>query len=528
MESPPPLESQQKFLAPADIWPQGTAFNYHAGLKPCTDINWYTTKGLNNRYGAATGAADYSNKSELLNYESERSFFEAWNANKYTKSFGTIYWMLDNAWPSTHWNLYDYYFKPGGGYFGTKKANEPVHILWDYFGQNVIVENSTLSAANNLTASVNVYNIPDLSVKYTNQVVLNAAANAATQAFTIRAISGLSTTYFIRAQLRNSSNQLVSNNLYWYSTTPDTLGNHSTWYNTSISGSADLTGLNSLAANSNLAVSASKTSGGGNDTVTVTLTNNDPTNIAFFVRAEVTAGNDGLEVLPVTYTDNYITLWPGESITITAQYAARPSLSAHGMHATFFVNSGVIGDSAHMTWTQLADLYADGNEIAGHTLTHANLKHMKTAAARQEVCGDRVNLFNHGFQPTSFAYPFGSFDSATKQVVVDCGYNSGRGVSGGTETIPPLDAYATRTPPNPKKGTTLATIESYVTSAEGSGGGWVQLVFHHVCDGCDAYSITPANLTALLDWLQPRSASGTIVLTTTEVIGGTVMLPVQP
>src|SRR5258706_2134053 len=321
MESPPPLESQQKFLAPADIWPQGTAFNYHAGLKPCTDINWYTTKGLNNRYGAATGEADYSNKSELLNYESERSFFEAWNANKYTKSFGTIYWMLDNAWPSTHWNLYDYYFKPGGGYFGTKKANEPVHILWDYFGQNVIVENSTLSAANNLTASVTVYNIPDLSVKYTNQVVLNAAANAATQAFAIPAISGLSTTYFIRAQLRNSSNQLVSNNLYWYSTTPDTLGNHSTWYNTSISGSADLTGLNSLAANSNLAVAASKTSGGGNDTVTVTLTNNDPNNIAFFVRAEVTAGNDGLEVLPVTYTDNYITLWPGESITITAQYA---------------------------------------------------------------------------------------------------------------------------------------------------------------------------------------------------------------
>jgi exo-1,4-beta-D-glucosaminidase len=39
------------------------------------------------------------------------------------------------------------------------------------------------------------------------------------------------------------------------------------------------------------------------------------------VRAEVTAGRDGLEVLPVTYTDNYVTLWPGESITLTASYA---------------------------------------------------------------------------------------------------------------------------------------------------------------------------------------------------------------
>jgi peptidoglycan/xylan/chitin deacetylase (PgdA/CDA1 family) len=213
---------------------------------------------------------------------------------------------------------------------------------------------------------------------------------------------------------------------------------------------------------------------------------------------------------------------------VADQYTARSILSSHGMHATFYVNSGLIGDSAHMTWTQLQDLYADGNEIAGHTLDHANLKHLKTAATRQEVCGDRVNLFNHGFQPTSFAYPFGSFDSATKQIVAACGFNSGRGVAGSTETIPPLDPYATRTPPNPKKGTSLATIEGYVTQAERSGGGWVQLVFHHVCNGCDAYSITPANFTALLDWLQPRSANGTVVMTTTQVIGGTVKPPVNP
>src|SRR6185369_13620045 len=114
-----------------------------------------------------------------------------------------------------------YYFKPAGGYFGTKKADEPVHILYDYFGKNVKVVNSTLASFTGMTASVTVYNIPDLSVKYTNSASLSVPANASTQAFTIPTISGLSTTYFIRLQLRNSSNQLVSNNLYWYSTTPD-------------------------------------------------------------------------------------------------------------------------------------------------------------------------------------------------------------------------------------------------------------------------------------------------------------------
>jgi peptidoglycan/xylan/chitin deacetylase (PgdA/CDA1 family) len=216
------------------------------------------------------------------------------------------------------------------------------------------------------------------------------------------------------------------------------------------------------------------------------------------------------------------------------QYASLAVLSAHSMHATYYVNSGPVGDSAHMTWSQLTDLATAGNEITGHTVTHANLKKMKTADARQEVCGDRVALFNHGFSPVSFAYPFGSFDAAAKAIVVACGYNSGRGVSGVdgrrvfAETIPPTDAYATRTPANVKSGTTLATIESYVTGAEQNGGGWVQIVIHHICDHCDAYSITLADFTALVDWLAPRAGNGTIVRTTNEVIGGPVQPPVMP
>jgi cytochrome c5 len=131
----------------------------------------------------------------------------------------------------------------------------------------------------------------------------------------------------------------------------------------------------------------------------------------------------------------------------------------------------------------------------------------------------------------AFAYPFGAIDSGAEHVVADCGYNSGRGVSGVddrrtfAETIPPVDAYATRAPPNPKQNTTLATIESYVTAAEQDGGGWVQLVFHHLCNQCDAYSISPADFTALLDWLEPRAASGTAVQTTSQVIGGPALPP---
>ena len=324
-ESPPPAESIARFLAPADQWPIGTAWNYHAG-KPHSvfdNINPFST-GVDTRYGTATGLDDFSRKSELQNYENTRAFFEAWNSHEYTQSFGTIFWMQNNAWPSVHWSLYDYYFKPGGGYFGTRKANEPLHIAYDYATRGVYVVNSTLAARTGLTATATVYSIPDLAQRYTSgPVAVASPANASTPALTLPAtVTGLSTTYFIRLRLTDSAGTVASDNLYWYSTSPDTLGNKSNWYRSTPRTYANLTGLNTLATDTRLTSTVSRTSAGGQDTVRITLTNSDPANLAFFVRAEVTAGNGGTEVVPVSYTDNYVSLWPGESTTITATYQA--------------------------------------------------------------------------------------------------------------------------------------------------------------------------------------------------------------
>ena len=216
------------------------------------------------------------------------------------------------------------------------------------------------------------------------------------------------------------------------------------------------------------------------------------------------------------------------------QYATLAVLQAYGLSATFYVNSGNVGTSGHLSWAQLADLAAAGNEIAGHTISHARLTQLHPADARQEVCGDRVALFGHGFAPVSFAYPYGYYDDQAEQIVADCGYNSGRAVSGVddrrtfAETIPPADAYATRIPTAVKSGTSLAAVEGYVTAAETHGGGWVQILIHHVCDHCNTYSMTLENVTALIQWLAARAANGTSVRTTATVIGGPNQPPVQP
>jgi exo-1,4-beta-D-glucosaminidase len=88
---------------------------------------------------------------------------------------------------------------------------------------------------------------------------VSAPANASTQVLTLPTVAGLSTTYFIRLQLRDSSGALVSNNLYWYSTTADVLSGHASWYRTTVKSYANFTGLNALASNSNVTAGVSRT-----------------------------------------------------------------------------------------------------------------------------------------------------------------------------------------------------------------------------------------------------------------------------
>jgi peptidoglycan/xylan/chitin deacetylase (PgdA/CDA1 family) len=213
-------------------------------------------------------------------------------------------------------------------------------------------------------------------------------------------------------------------------------------------------------------------------------------------------------------------------------------LHDHGMHATFLVNTGPIlaGDPAKLTVAQLGQLYADQNEIAGHTLDHVNVQPLSTADARYEVCTDRNNLLTMGFQPTSLAYPFASFDAGSEDVAHYCNYNGASATAGLTlkkgpfaNSVPPADPYAVRTAPAFKKSTKLATMERYVLAAESAaqadGGAWTIVVFHHLCgahDRCGPYVVSPTKFAAFLDFLQAEAANGVVVETMQQVIGGPV------
>ena len=122
--------SLRRFLPADKLWPQNDDWGYHAGGERFQSIDFYNTS-LEHRYGAPKDLNDFIRKAYAMDYEGERAMFEAFLRNKYN-STGVVQWMLNNAWPSIIWHLYDYYLVPGGGYYGTKKANEPMHVLYSY------------------------------------------------------------------------------------------------------------------------------------------------------------------------------------------------------------------------------------------------------------------------------------------------------------------------------------------------------------------------------------------------------------
>ena len=113
---------------------------------------------MKGRYGAATDLNDYVRKAQLISYDNERAMFEAYGRNKY-QSTGVIKWMLNNAWPSTAWHLYNYLSWSRKRLLRTKKSLEPLHVQYSYDDHSVVVVNSTLNKSKNITVNAAVIDI---------------------------------------------------------------------------------------------------------------------------------------------------------------------------------------------------------------------------------------------------------------------------------------------------------------------------------------------------------------------------------
>jgi exo-1,4-beta-D-glucosaminidase len=313
----PTKESLAKFIPKDHLWPIDDYWNFHAGGERFTNINVFT-EALNKRYGPATSLDDFERKAQAMTYDNQRAMFEAYGRNKYT-STGVIQWMLNNAWPSLIWHLYDYYLVPAGGYFGTKKSTEIVHVQYSYDDNSVAVVNGTYEPIKGLKVSAKLYNI-DAKEAGSQDGTIDVPADGSAKAFDLPKPANLSTTYFLKLQLHDASGKLVSDNFYWLSTKLDTMNwraRKDTVY-TPQKDFADLTGLNSL-PQVNLETSASFRTEAGQGTVTLKI-KNSTSSLAFLVHPRLAKAKDGDDIVPVFWDDNYFSLLPGEEKNVSATY----------------------------------------------------------------------------------------------------------------------------------------------------------------------------------------------------------------
>jgi hypothetical protein len=234
------------------------------------------------------------------------------------------------------------------------------------------------------------------------------------------------------------------------------------------------------------------------------------------------------------------------------QMPAVQMLDDHAMEGTFFIIPGRVDrlNSPYMTWSQVQTIYDHGNEIGGHTMNHPHLPTLTESQQRSEICDGRQALLSRGYPQVSFAYPFGDHDATSERLVQECGYSSGRGVSGlgGTgepkgESVPPLNRWVIRTRGSVDVNDTLPEVEDWIMDAEAlsrnsAAPTSMNLVFHHLCDptvsncsdpnGVADQYMTPSDFDALLDWLQARESSGTEVETVAEMMGVSVPTDLTP
>jgi exo-1,4-beta-D-glucosaminidase len=312
----PTLESLKRFIPSDHLWPIDDYWNYHSGGERFATIDKFIN-GLEQRYGKAATLQDFLRKSQAMNYEAERAMFEAYGRNKYT-STGVIQWMLNNAWPSLIWHLYDYYLVPSGAYFGTKKSCEPLHVQYSYDDNSVTIVNGDAKGFSALTVKATIYDI-DAKERASQDKTLDVPADSSVRALQLPKPENISTTYFLKLELKKSG-KVLSENFYWLSTKPDVVdwANKQDTVYTPQSAYADLTGLSSLKP-VRLIVHSTQ-SREGKEQVVRAWVQNPSTNLALMVHLRLARGKSGEDVVPIFWDDNYFSLLPGEKREASARF----------------------------------------------------------------------------------------------------------------------------------------------------------------------------------------------------------------
>lgn len=288
------MDSLKQMMPESAMWPQGRMWGLHDFCLTGAQGGASFLERIEKSYGGAKNIDQWVELAQFVNYEGHRAMFESQSKFR----MGLLIWMSHPTWPSFVWQTYDYYLEPGAGYFGSKKASEPLHIQWNPSTDAIEVVNYSAGNQAALSAQLQIFNL-DGSVKREVSYTVDSKEDSTVVAGRIEYPAGLSSVHFLRLKL-SKNGQVISDNFYWRGVQD---GNFQALRTL---GKARLTATNKLQRQ------------GGVWHLSTELHNvsNTP---AILVRVKAVRSNSGDRILPALYSDNYISLMPGESRTIVTE-----------------------------------------------------------------------------------------------------------------------------------------------------------------------------------------------------------------
>jgi hypothetical protein len=294
MPNIPPIESVRRMMPEQAMWPQGLDWGLHDFCLDGAQGGRTFRSMIDNDYGGAKDAEEWVTLAQFLNYEGYRAIFEA--QGKYR--MGVLLWMSHPCWPSFVWQTYDYFFEPTAAYFGCKKGSEPLHIQWNRETDAIEVVNYSGGNVSSLTAKVEVLNFDGTS-KWSQTAAVDSKEDSTESCIPMQYPQGLTPVHFLRLTLTKAG-AVVSSNLYMRGLEE---GNY-----------------RAIRELDKAQVRASTTAkqDGGVWRLTTELENASAWP-ALMVRLKAVRDKSGDRILPAIYSDNYVTLLPGERQTITTE-----------------------------------------------------------------------------------------------------------------------------------------------------------------------------------------------------------------
>ena len=310
MPSVPTLESLESFIPAPDRWPISDTWAYH---------DWHQSEGgrvsfymaaMDAEFGAPTSFEDFVRKAQMIDYAGHRAIYEGMAAHLWQPNSGRMIWMTQPAWPSTEWNFLSWDYDTQSSFYATKKALEPVHAQLNLDDGSVDLIN--LGEAHPFGVRVRVFSLDDRSLSdHTYNVEAAADDRTAVTRLDLDALAA-DHTVFVVLDVSDVAGSPVSHNFYWWAAKDTSLRELDDLPPATIRASATLSKAN------------------GERRATVDLTNSG-TVAAVLVKLTLDNAATGQRILPAYYSDNYISLLPGEQRTITVDFAGGSGAASFGV-----------------------------------------------------------------------------------------------------------------------------------------------------------------------------------------------------